>query len=147
MTWPYLRASSPNSAKFCFSVLKSIQHEVGFIPSLSLNMETFSGLSEPGRTHYVLLEAYHTVYVGGLLASACLSQPHLPDKALDRHDFSSDPAPLRLQLRKRPVVPRWEVQFEQLGRAEQGLLTPFVATVALSSIDCSRGSTRSQQNP
>ena len=68
MTWPYLRASWPNSAKFCFSVLESIQHEVGFIPSLSLNMETFSGLSEPGRTHYVLLEAYHTVYVGGLLS-------------------------------------------------------------------------------
>jgi hypothetical protein len=131
MTWPYLRLHWSPTAKFAFSVLRRVEDDVGYLPSLSIRKSEFNALKANKQEEYFLFEAYHTVYVMGLLCASCLS-----NDMIDRDHLESDPSiscstTMESLVPARTPMPQWEMDFARLAPADQAGLTPFLTTIAL----------------
>ena len=132
MSWPYLRQPLSPTARFGLQVLCAVEDEVGYLPSLGLAASELAGLSTESRRRTVLDEAYHTIYVMGLLMAALL-QAGMPGSA------PSPPPPqtpgasealLRLMPERSPR-PQWERKFDRLAAAEREALADMLAAIAL----------------
>ncbi len=133
LTWPYLRASWTPAAAFGFSVLARVENQVGFLPSLSLRADTFSQLDDSERKAYVVTEAYHTVYVMGILSAAlllpgCAPPSSVPVGGSHRAGVAQT---LRDLMLVREPKPQWETDLASLPDTQQDSLAPFLASVAL----------------
>ena len=70
LAWPLLGVEWSPAAAFGWRVLARVEDEVGYLPSLSLSEDRYRELDGLARTRYTVGEAYHTVYVMGLLCAA-----------------------------------------------------------------------------
>lgn len=70
MAAAYLRMSSSPHLTFASNVLALCWHEMGFLPSPSLQVDEMRQLSGRARTAYAFLHTYHTTYVGALAFDA-----------------------------------------------------------------------------
>lgn len=99
---------------------------------MTLRSEEFAALAGEERTRYYFKEAYHTVYVMGLLAAATLAPGVETSPPL-----AEVPAGAAWAERLRDLVPttvqrpQWENLFDDLTPAQQGALVPFLADVAV----------------
>ncbi len=131
-TWPYTRTPWSPVAAFGLHVLRRVDDEVGYLPSMTLRGEEFAGLQGEERTRYYFKEAYHTVYVMGLLAAATLA-PGVETSP----ELAECPEGTQWAERLRDLVPRvasrpqWEDVYDGLTGAQQGALVPFLADVAV----------------
>lgn len=71
--WPYLRRPWDATAAFGLHVLRLVDDEVGFLPSMTLSQDHFATLTGDDARRYFYAESYHTAYVMGLLTAATLS--------------------------------------------------------------------------
>ncbi|MCK9894183.1 hypothetical protein [Frankia sp. AgB32] len=134
LTWPYLRAPWSASAEFGIHVLSGVQDSIGILPSMTLRADEYEGLDSPRRRRYFFEEGYHTEYVMGLLAAACLHGSVDPPGGLH-----ADVAPERFEASRRlyelllPVdrTPQWEVYFRAAAPMRQAALTSFLADVGI----------------
>lgn len=131
LTWPLLRARWPAAAAFGFRVLERVEDEVGYLPSLSLSDERYRELEGPARKRYVVAEAYHTVYVMGLLCAATLQAGAPPPEPLSlrRPTGVADELVELLVPREQPA--QWERDLAGLEARQRDALVPFLADVAL----------------
>ncbi|WP_397401122.1 DUF6895 family protein [Phenylobacterium sp.] len=130
-TWPYLRAPLSPIAGFGLDVLRRVEDDVGFLPSLSLSAAQTAGLDDAVRQRAIFDEAYHTAFVMGLLAAALL----LPQACLQ--PVPQDGVPpgaaktLMALMPPRTPVPQWERDLHALDDAAQDQLATLLATIAL----------------
>lgn len=129
MVWPFFGVAMSPVARFCLQVLMGVEAEAGFLPSLTIRVADLAALAPDAAQHKLLDEAYHTVYVMGLLYAALLHGEARPlpdgDRILARPD-----AALRLPPR-REGVPQWEQYYAALPSATRDGLGYFVVGVAL----------------
>lgn len=132
MTWPYARTSWSPEAAFGLHVLRSVDTELGFLPSMTLRSEEYDSLPPEKRSNYYYREAYHTVYVMGLLTSATLaSGVDTAAKLVGYPEGAAWSARLLDQTPQSANTPLWEGIFRTLTASEQGALTPLLADVAI----------------
>lgn len=131
-TWPYTRTPWSAVAAFALRVLRVVDDEVGYLPSMTLRNEDFVELAAPERTTYYFKEAYHTVYVMGLLTSATLAPgvDACPPLA-ERPEGAEWADRLRDLVPGAAARPWWEGEYDRLTPAQQGALVPFLADVAV----------------
>jgi hypothetical protein len=138
LAWPLLRARWTAAAAFGFSVLLRVEDEVGYLPSLSLSEKRYRELEGAERKRYVVAEAYHTVYVMGLLCAAALqagTPPPEPPAARRATGFAEE---LDELLVPREQPPQWERDLAELEPLQREALAPFLADVALQrAVDAS----------
>lgn len=130
MSWPYLRQPLPPTARFGIQVLCAVEDEVGYLPSLGLKAAELAGLSPESRQRAVLDEAYHTIYVMGLLMAALL-QACMPHEAPSTPPLPGRSEALLRLMPERSPRPQWERQFARLQDAEQDSLAEMLAAIAL----------------
>lgn len=129
LTWPYLQAPRTATADFGLQVLTRVDDDLGFLPSLSLRVDELEGLEPEEETQALLSEAYHTIYVMGLLAAAMLlsSEP-----VGEQQQPTPGGARVLLELLPdRTPRPQWQQDFENLSASRQDELTAMLASVAL----------------
>jgi len=131
LTWPLLRVAWSPSSAFGFQVLCRVEDDVGFLPSLSLREDRYRELVGVARTRYTVAEAYHTVYVMGLLCAATLQSESVPPTAIVADAVDGIGDELIEQLIPMDPEPQWRHDFSELERAERDALASFLATVAL----------------
>jgi hypothetical protein len=131
LTWPLLRAAWSPSSAFGFQVLCRVEDEVGFLPSLSLRGDRYRELEGVARTRYTVAEAYHTVYVMGLLCAATLQCKSPLPTAIAAGATNGISDELIDQLIPADPEPQWQQDFSNLEPAERDTLASFLATVAL----------------
>lgn len=131
MTWPYLRLEWSSTAKFAFEVLLTVEDAVGYLPSLSLRKDAFASQRSTEQDAYFLLEAYHTVFVMGLLCAACLTTGHYPVSGYSCSQHSQLTSPVWSHLSVRKPVPQWQKQFHECNGVGQHSLTSFLVAVGL----------------
>jgi len=131
LTWPLLRAAWSPSSTFALRVLTRVEDEVGFLPSLSLRTDRYRELEGDARKRYTVAQAYHTVYVMGLLCAATLQWGSLPQNSVVPQTATAISKELIDRLIATEPEPQWRRDFGDLTTAEQYPLATFVATVAL----------------
>lgn len=130
MTWPYLRVPLSPMARFGLDALCAVEDEVGYLPSLGLAARELEGLSAESRRRAVLDEAYHTIYVMGLLMAALLQADMPADAPSPPATPGLSEALLRLMPERSPQ-PQWERQFARLAEPEREALADMLAAIAL----------------
>ncbi|HXZ58348.1 MAG TPA: hypothetical protein VEG40_12270 [Gaiellaceae bacterium] len=131
LAWPLLQARWSPAGAFGFRVLTRVEDEVGYLPSLSLSEERYRELEGAERKRYVVAEAYHTVYVMGLLCAATLQAGALPPEPLSARGAAGAADELVGLLVPREPAPQWERDFAELEPRQRQALAPFLANVAL----------------
>ncbi|MGZ4258559.1 MAG: DUF6895 family protein [Gaiellaceae bacterium] len=131
LAWPLLRARWSAAGAFGFRVLTRVEDEVGYLPSLSLSEERYRELEGAERKWYVVAEAYHTVYVMGLLCAATLQAGAPPPEPLSARRTSGLADELGGLLVPREQPPQWERDLEELEPRQRDALARFLADVAL----------------
>ncbi len=131
LAWPLLHARWSAAGAFGFRVLRRVEDEVGFLPSLSLSEERFRELEGPDRKRYVVAEAYHTVYVMGLLCAATLQAGAPPPEPLAARRATGFADELVGCLVPREPESQWQRDFVELEPRQREALAPFLANVAL----------------
>lgn len=129
MMWPYFGASLDSTPRFCLTVMEAIEDDIGFLPSLSIRTSELAGLAPEVRKYRVLDEAYHTVYVMGLLCASLMRRP-IPNEA---HPVlrPAEPARIRELLLPKSQTPQWEVAFDSAQSDTKSGLSSFLASIAL----------------
>jgi hypothetical protein len=130
LSWPLLRAGWSPAAELGLRVLTRVEDEVGYLPSLSLSEERYRELEGPARTRYTVGEAYHTVYVMGLLCAAALEAMTAPCAAVAVPTSGSGAAFLA-ELLPKEREPQWRHDAAALDPAETDALAPFLAAAGL----------------
>ena len=131
-TWPYTRTPWTPVAAFGLHVLRAVDEEVGYLPSMTLRTDEFARLPEQERADYFFKEAYHTVYVMGLLTAATLAPGVDTGPALaERLEGAHWAARLRALVPAAACRPWWETEYDRLTPGQQGALVPFLADVAV----------------
>ena len=130
LSWPYLRQPLSPTTRFGLEVLCAVEDEVGYLPSLGLKAGELAELSAENRRRAVLDEAYHTIYVMGLLMAALLQadRPGVEPSPPPRPGLSE--ALLRLMPERSPR-PQWERQFDRLEEPAREALADMLAAIAL----------------
>lgn len=131
LAWPLLRARWSAAGTFGFHVLMRVEDEVGYLPSLSLSDERYRALEGAERKRYVVAEAYHTVYVMGLLCAATLQAGAPPPKPLSARRATGVADELFELLVPREQAPQWERDLAELDPRQREALTPLLADAAL----------------
>ena len=131
LTWPLLRARWSAAGAFAFRVLTRVEDEVGFLPSLSLAEERYRELEGAERKRYVVAEAYHTVYVMGLLCAAMLQADRAPPEPAAARRATGLADELMGFCVQREPEPQWQRDFFELEPRQREALAPFLANVAL----------------
>lgn len=131
-TWPYLRQPWDATSAFGLRLLRAVDDEVGFLPSMTLNQERFRELDGAEARRYFYTESYHTVFVLGLLTAATLS-PGIetsPAPLVDPH--LGGVADELFELMPPAEHPRqWEQVARALPAAERGALVPMLGDIAV----------------
>jgi hypothetical protein len=130
LAWPLLGAGLSPAAAFGWSVLARVEDEVGYLPSLSLSEERYRELEGFARTRYTVGEAYHTVYVMGLLCAALL-QSGTAAAASDPVPSPGSGTALLGELSSKEREPQWLSGAAGLDSGELDQLAPFLATAGL----------------
>jgi hypothetical protein len=131
LTWPLLRAAMSASGAFSFHVLSGVEDEVGFLPSLSLSADRYHELEGVARTRYTVAQAYHTVYVMGLLCAAMLQTASPPPDPIALEGCTGISDELTAEFIARDPQPQWIRYFSDLEPSQREALAPFLAAVAL----------------
>lgn len=131
MTWPYLKQKWNSTAIFALNVINRVHNDLGILPALGLNKETFSSLTKEERRNYIATGTYHTALVMGLLSASLLLPDCAPPQAIsDKATTGNWPAIFNL-LPKRTPQPQWEIDFAELSEQEKERLTNFLITASL----------------
>lgn len=131
-TWPYLRLPWDATAAFGLHVLRAVDGEVGFLPSMTLSGEHFAGLTGAAARRYFYAESYHTAYVMGLLTAATLAPgiETCPEPTAAPHLAGA--ADALLALLPPAAYPRqWEPIARALPADQRGALVPLLGDVAV----------------
>lgn len=131
-TWPYTRQPWGPTAVFALRVLRAVDDELGFLPSMTLDADRHAELDASAARRYFLRESYHTVYVMGLLSAASLAPgvdpaPELsaPSARVSLADELWDLMPPPLQER------RWPAVLQRLDAAQRAALCPMLADIGV----------------
>ncbi|AQP44097.1 DUF6895 family protein [Tessaracoccus flavus] len=131
-TWPYLRQSWDATSVFGLRLLRDVDDEVGFLPSMTLSQERFRELDGDAARRYFYAESYHTVFVLGLLTAATLSPgietcpgsvaapelAHVAEQVLDLMPAAEHHR-------------QWEQVARDLPSVERGALVPMLGDIAV----------------
>lgn len=129
MTWPSLDLEWTDTAALAFDVLCAIEDEVGYLPSLSVRSDAMASLDAEARKQFFYLEAYHTVFVMGLLCAALLARGYADGRPTSPADDRRDtPGISRTQ---REPMPQWELRLDRLPRSARDRYFPFILSVEL----------------
>jgi hypothetical protein len=130
MAWPLSGASWSTSATFAFRVLATVEDQASILPCGNINLSRLTRLEGEERAIYALGIGYHTAYVMGFLCACALRSGRMP------------PARIVGPQYERAILDRllhyvdndqghWQPVFSTLMEAEQRVLTPFIADIAL----------------
>lgn len=134
MTWPFFGVPMSPIARFCLHVLMGVEEEAGFLPSLTLDLAKIGELDPEQGTRKLLDEAYHTIYVMGLLYAALLRGGQAAPETAAAPTVAPAPG-MSLPARQRhgkQAAPQWEKYHAGLPPTERARLDGFVAGVALA---------------
>jgi hypothetical protein len=130
LAWPLLAVEWSPAASFGWGVLARVEDEVGYLPSLSLSEERYRELEGLTRTRYTVGEAYHTVYVMGLLCAALLQSGGPAGLEASAPSPGSGSALLG-ELIPKECEPQWLLDAAGLDPSDLDELATFLATAGL----------------
>ena len=105
-----------------------MEDEVGYLPSLSVRHDAMAALDAAERKRFFYLEAYHTVFVMGLLCAALLARGYADGRSEAREDAPAAPDIARTH---RDPVPQWEGRYARLPGTARDRCFPLVLSVEL----------------
>lgn len=132
LAWPYLRTPWTATSRLALRVLSRVEDEVGFLPSLSVREEELKELGGPASSQRIMAEAYHTIYVMGILVAALLKHMPAPEASA-----SADASSLQLAealyelLPLRGPRPQWETDYRRLTDGEKAGSARFLVHVGI----------------
>ena len=132
LSWPFLGKKWDDTASFAFSVLATVEDEVGVLPSLALDLLEYKKLPVGSRANYVAAVAYHTAYVMGLLCASCLRANCRPRVMQSTGAASTNfAASLIRKLKMEKRTPQWLRYADTLADDRLNACTPFFLDVAI----------------
>jgi hypothetical protein len=131
MAWPLTGASWSATATFGFRVLARVEDDHGYLPAPGMQPRRLDAREEEGDRW--LANAYHTIYVMGLLCAAALHPGRAPPRRIPRRapsDRGTADAILRF-LDSDGRSPRWRHEIDASSPAEREALAGFLLNIAL----------------
>lgn len=130
LTWPFLHVPWSPAAALTFQMMNRLEHDVGVVPSLSLDQLGYQHTPPEQRRHYVTATAYHTAFVMGLLCATLLRAP-MPSASTDAAPLISQSLldTFLAQLHAREKRPQWVQDFMAQPTAQQRACGSFLLDV------------------
>ena len=130
MIWPQLNAPWCASSSFAFSVLASVEDQVGVLPSVRTKPSRLKSLEGEDKTRYAFATAYHTALVMGLLCAVSLRKGAPPARPAG----TTVEKGLIDQLLSFIEADRghWQPVFANLQESERLTLAPLLFDLALA---------------
>jgi len=120
------------TASFGFSVLASVEDQVGFLPASITCVDRYFSLRGEEQSNYFFATAYHTIYVMGLVCGSSLRSKNFPlRKYTVRRGLQGAATALLKFIDVEPVKRHWFDEFQKLKLKEQDTLAPLLLTIAL----------------
>jgi hypothetical protein len=132
LSWTLLSEPWSASSVFAFRVLTQIEDEIGFLPSLNVQIKIAQKLENEERRRYLLGTTYHTKYVMGLLCASILQYDRIPPNEIpQKESIPGSAKKIMTYIRPTNNDPYWMSLYKELSEQQQDSLATFLFNVAL----------------